>query len=84
MFVQSLISHAHAQATNDVGSVRQYQEAIALCLLLAAPHLAEGFLLPLLSDFGAKRWACLEVYLVYMCKHLGPQGLHCNNTNAMQ
>lgn len=43
------------QTANDVPSVRQYQEAIARHLLLAAPQLAEAFLLPLLSAYSSRK-----------------------------
>jgi hypothetical protein len=39
---------------NDVGDVKQYQEAAALQLLLAEPALAQPFLLPRLMRYDTK------------------------------
>ncbi len=39
---------------NDVGDVKQYQEAAALQLLLAEPTLSQPFLVPKLTRYAAK------------------------------
>lgn len=49
------VSPGDVQTANDVPSVRQYQEAIARHLLLAAPQLAEAFLLPPLSAYSSRK-----------------------------